>query len=95
MTPNQLCGVLNQRNGAPHEYWRVGTTLDGGGSEWPRMRDGGFMAIGWTELGDLSAIAPTREGKNALRVKMGETFPGPSNVITRKTQEVFSFAINA
>jgi 5-methylcytosine-specific restriction enzyme B len=94
ITPNQLCGALNQRNGAPHEYWRVGTTLDGGGSEWPRMRDGGFMAIGWTELGDLSSIAPTREGRSALRVKMAETFPGPSNVITRKTQEVFSFAIN-
>lgn len=94
MTPNQLSGVLNLRNGAPHEYWRVGTTVEGSGSDWLRMRDGEFMAIGWTELGDLSSLAPTKEGKSALRARMAEKFPGPTNVITRKTQEVFNFVAN-
>ncbi len=93
VTPNQLCSVLNQRNGAPHEYWRVGTTIDGGGSDWARMRDGAFIAIGWSELGDLSALPPTKEGNGALRNQMAERFPGAANVITRKTQEVFNFAV--
>lgn len=93
--PTQLSTVLNQRDGSPHDYWRVGTTAgEGSGSEWPRMRDGGFVAIGWTELGDLSAVEPTQDGKDGLRARMAELFPAAPNVMTRKTQEVFHFVVS-
>jgi 5-methylcytosine-specific restriction protein B len=58
------------------------------------MRDGAFVAIGWSELGDLSTTPATKDGKSALRAQMASAFPGPSNVVTRKTQEVFNFAVN-
>lgn len=95
ITPNQLAAVLNHRDGSPHEYWRIGTSLQGESeTEWPRMRDGGFIAIGWTELGDLSGTTASREAKDALRLRMGELFAAPSNVTSRKTQEVFNFTVN-
>jgi 5-methylcytosine-specific restriction enzyme B len=95
LLPNQLAAVLNHRNSSPHEYWRVGTTTGVGNvSEWPRMCDGGFMAIGWTELGDLSTTAPTKEGKAGLRALMETAFPTAANVTTRKTQELFNFVVN-
>ncbi len=52
---NNLTQVLNERDGNPHEYWRIGTS-DGTEprNRWPLMRDGRFVAAGWSELGDLS-----------------------------------------
>lgn len=35
-------------------FWKVAPGEHGG--EWPRCRDGGFIAIGWGELGDLTGI---------------------------------------
>ena len=56
MTLFELSTVLHRRHGSIHQYWRVGTK-DGLLDEWPRMRDGGFVAIGWEAVGDLSEIA--------------------------------------
>src|SRR6185312_10632164 len=41
---NQLTAALNERNGQPSRYWRVGTRLNGGEGEsiWPPMRDGDY-----------------------------------------------------
>jgi 5-methylcytosine-specific restriction protein B len=94
LSPNQLAAALNYRHGSPHAYWRVGTTDGAGESEWSRMRDGGFMAIGWTELGNLSSLSPTKAEKDALRDRMALAFPQAANVTTRKTQEVFNFVVN-
>jgi 5-methylcytosine-specific restriction enzyme B len=86
--------VLNHRNGAPHSYWRVGTTIDGE-SDWPRMREANFVGIGWTELGDLSEVEPSRESKDKLRARFAEKWPGNAGVITRHTQEIFDFSARA
>ena len=56
---NHLTAVLNERDGNPIKYWRIGTKL-GEGSDaqdvWPDMKAGGYAAIGWAELGDLSSL---------------------------------------
>ncbi len=93
VTPNQLAAVLNQRDGSPHEYWRIGTKSDDL-DEWPRMRDGGFGAIGWPLLGDLSEVPASREGKDALRTRMAELYPRDAGVVTRTNQQVFNFVVN-
>src|SRR5262249_7044846 len=60
---NALGGVLNQRSGAFHRYWRVGTTYGAGGeSQWAVMRDGGFVSIGWRSVvPDLSGMIGQQE----------------------------------
>src|SRR5690606_5330645 len=75
VTLYELGAALYRRNGSPHDYWRVGTT-EGGQSEWERMRDGGFMAIGWSALGDLSGTAHDKASKDGVRERMDQHYPG-------------------
>jgi 5-methylcytosine-specific restriction protein B len=86
--------VLNHRNGAPHGYWRVGTTSNKV-SDWARMREGNFVGIGWTQLGDLSGLESSRDNKDRLRARVAEMWPGDAGTITRNAKEVFDFATRA
>lgn len=89
---SSYASTLNHRNGSPHGYWRVGTSPgEHAPSEWQRMRDGDFIAIGWNELGDLSDTEPTKAGKDHVRALMDKHFPAKKGVVTRKANEVFKF----
>jgi 5-methylcytosine-specific restriction protein B len=75
-----LTRTLNDRDGDPHRYWRVSVNYSGLGQEWinwPAMRDGGFVAIGWEELGDLSEIVSDKAGKEKLRSMMKAHYKDP------------------
>lgn len=84
--------ILNDIHGDPYAYWRIGTTDGDGGDEWPRMRAGGFAAMGWSELGDLSNLEPTQEGKASLRDAFNAKFSVDARLAGRKTQELFNIA---
>jgi 5-methylcytosine-specific restriction protein B len=86
----ELGASLYRRNGTPHNYWRVGTTVDGQ-SEWERMREGGFMAIGWPDLGDLSALEHDRLSKENVRKQLERHYPGHASSMTRAANQVFAF----
>ncbi|MEO7327322.1 MAG: winged helix-turn-helix domain-containing protein [Minicystis sp.] len=86
--------TLHVRNGGPHAYWRVGTTLDDK-SEWPRMQAGGFAAVGWPGLGDLGGVEYTQQGKAQLRAAMEAKYPGAANVVTKATNQLFQFVCHA
>lgn len=88
---NHLTTMLNRRNGRPHRYWRIGTTLHGQESRWAMMRDTGCVAIGWADLGDLSRITYNRESKEQIRAAMKTLYPTTPQMIGRKTQEIFNF----
>ena len=90
---NHLTSVLNERNGQPVRYWRVGTRLGGGEGEfiWPAMRDGAYAAIGWPELGDLSSIATGDQVKDAVRPLLEAQYPTDQKVLSRKAGEVRDF----
>jgi 5-methylcytosine-specific restriction protein B len=90
LTLYELGAALLRRNGTPHDYWRVGTTV-AGQSEWERMRDGGFMAIGWPDLGDLSATEHDRASKDLVRERMAKHYPGQAGTITSGANQVFAF----
>jgi predicted Mrr-cat superfamily restriction endonuclease len=67
--------VLNEMNGRPHRYWRIGTTggyKGKGENVWSFMRDGKYVAIGWTELSDLSDITHDEAGKEEIRKRLGD-----------------------
>jgi hypothetical protein len=56
---NHLTSALNERNGQPVRYWRVGTRLGAGEGEfiWPAMSDGSYAAgITAVELGNRCSI---------------------------------------
>lgn len=90
---NNLTSVLNERNGQPVRYWRVGTRLGGGEGEfiWPAMRDGAYAAIGWPKLGNLSSIATGDQVKDAVRPLLEEQYPSDPKVLSRKAGEIRDF----
>ena len=87
-----LTHILNEKDGEPHEYWRIGTS-DGSKprNRWPLMRDGGFVAIGWPKLGDLSEHATGQGSLPAVKRSMAQEYPGSPQRAGRKGQEVYNF----
>jgi 5-methylcytosine-specific restriction protein B len=88
--------ILNQRDGAFHRYWKVGTTEGSTGeSHWTEMRDGGFVSIGWPEqVPDLSETIGQDKtaAKNRIRDWLLPGNPNNSGVATRKAGEILNFA---
>ena len=96
MPVNRFTSLLNNRYGSPHWYWRVGTS-DGSApaNHWAEMRDGGFVAIGWAELGNLSELTPDKAGKESVRSLLEQRFPGSPQQIGKATRQVFDFVRGA
>ena len=88
--------VLNQRDGAIHRYWRVGTTGgDTGQSYWREMRDGGFASIGWRDqVPDLSDQIGRERGEAKERIKdlLLPAYSNNSIIASRKAGEILNFA---
>jgi 5-methylcytosine-specific restriction protein B len=78
------------RSGGPHKYWRVGTTVDDK-SEWERMRAGGFAAVGWEAIGDLSDISADQAGKQVLRERIERHYPAEASTVTKAANQIFHF----
>jgi predicted Mrr-cat superfamily restriction endonuclease len=75
LNQNTLIAVLDEMNGPPHRYWRIGTTAGykgKGENVWGFMREGNYAAIGWTELDDLSDITPDKAGKEEIRKRLDD-----------------------
>lgn len=93
---SSLLRVLNQRDGAFHRYWKVGTTEgDTGESHWIEMRDGGFVSIGWhDQVPDLSqTIGMERAAsKEQIRTWLAPVYSQNAGVATRKSGEILNFA---
>lgn len=92
---NTLDSVLNERNGPLHRYWKIGTTEgDTGESQWPAMRDGHYVSIGWPEqIPDLSSkIGGDRAATKAqIRDWLLPLYPTNPGVATRKAGEILNF----
>ena len=70
---NQLTRALNERNGSPHSYWRIGTgTGQEPRREWTAMRDGGFVSIGWASVGSLATLDSTMAGRDYVKSRLAE-----------------------
>ena len=70
---HELMAVLDEMNGQPHRYWRIGTTEGGKGeSVWDYMKDGNYVSIGWVELGDLSDITHDEAGKEEIKERLDD-----------------------
>ncbi len=87
---NHLTYVLNTRNGSPTRYWRIGTRLDEKLSIWPAMRNGGYVAIGWRDVGDLRSI-PEDSRRALLQEKLENAYGIDKRVSSRKAGEMLNF----
>lgn len=85
-----LSAALWRRNGPPIRYWRIGTTV-GEVSEWERMRAGGFAALGWSALGDLSELPADQAGKQVIRERLERHYPKEPSSLTKATNQIFNF----
>jgi Mrr N-terminal domain len=94
LTLYELGATLLHRHGTPHAYWRVGTT-EGAHSEWERMRDGGFAAVGWATLGDLTATEHDKVSKDHVRERMQAQYPTQAGTVTSAANQVFAFVTRA
>ena len=88
-----LMWLLYERNREPRNYWRIGTS-DGKQPRkwWEEMRDGGFVAVGWADVGDLSSIAYNQPSKNLVHQKVLMSYPEASQAAGRSAQQLFYFA---
>lgn len=70
---HELMAALDEMNGKPYRYWRIGTTEGGKGeSVWDYMKDGNYVSIGWVELGDLSDITHDEAGKEEIKERLDD-----------------------
>lgn len=88
---NHLTAAINDRDGNPYHYWRIGTRLSETKSIWNMMRDDGCIAIGWSYLGDLSQVPGTKEGKEQIQEGLRAEYGHAPGVLGKMTQQVFNF----
>ena len=94
MTLHDLAATLQERNGGSHRYWRVGTTHETG-SEWDRMRLGGFAAVGWSTTGNLSALPHDQSGRAEIRQRLAATSKSEPSAITKAANQIYNFVAGA
>lgn len=90
---NHLTCAANRRDGEPYRTWRLGTREgDSGQSHWEEMKAGGFAAVGWPHIGDLSDLRYDNASKERLRTMLQASSPTTSpQLIGRETQQLFNF----
>lgn len=89
---NHLTRVLNECNGRPIKYWRVGTRLGETDSIWTEMQQGGFIAIGRKAIGDLSPLIGGKDINLEIRSRLEQHYPTTSPpVMTKKMREFRNF----
>ena len=93
---NHLTAVLNERDGNPIRYWRIGTKLGEGADAqdiWPDMQAGGYAAIGWADLGDLSNLLEGDDPREKINSLFVSEYTYTASVASRKVGEVKNFAM--
>ena len=90
---NQLATILNRRDGEPHGYWRIGTSSgEQTKNMWPLMRDGGCVAIGWSDLGSLETYEKDASSKEKLIELLGERYPAIPQQLGKSAVQILNFA---
>lgn len=90
-----ITAAINELFGSPVSYYRIGTT-DGKTSYWNEMRSGGYVAIGWPKIGDLSDYEG--QDKTIFKARLVEAlakeYPNTPQTIGRVANQIMSFYFN-
>ncbi|MEE4025054.1 AAA family ATPase [Gordonia sp. PKS22-38] len=69
------------------KYWKIAPGE--GGRFWDECREGGYICIGWDEVGDLSLFDAEDDFIAAFTAAFAETYKGNKSAITRKGRELW------
>lgn len=86
-----LYSTLDQQKGLERSYWRIGTTADSTTSYWNIMRESNHVAIGWSEIGDLSEKEVQNKNQIIALLEHEEFYQGDNRLISRKAGEILDF----
>jgi 5-methylcytosine-specific restriction protein B len=93
MPINHLTTILNHHHSMPHGYWRIGISNgEQPRNRWTLMRDGGCVAIGWPDLGDLSELEKDTASKEKLAALLGQRYPADPKAVGRAAGQILNFA---
>jgi 5-methylcytosine-specific restriction enzyme B len=87
-----ILGKIIGERSPHHRYWKVGTTSGSTGeTQWPVMREGAFVSIGWTQfVPDLSARLQDKDLKSHI-AGLIESDYNDSGTAKRKAGEITNF----
>lgn len=75
----------------PHQQRRVVKIAPGENAEfWPECRDGGYVCVGWGDVGDLREFESKEAYRAAFEKAFFETYKGHRATISKKANEVWS-----
>ena len=69
------------------KYWKVAPGAQG--YLWDECRDGGYICVGWDEVGDLSLFTTEDDFKTAFTAAYSETYNNYKSAITQKSKELW------
>ena len=87
---NYVTAAINEIYGSPVNYFRVGTG-DNGNSYWHDMRSNSYVAIGWSELGDLNSYSESKSMKNDIQEQLVKIYKYDNKTASRKAGEIIRF----
>jgi 5-methylcytosine-specific restriction protein B len=88
----ETSACLNRRNGSPFRYWRIGAS-DGTDSRnrWELMQKGGFIAVGWDKLGDLSSLRSGASGQDQLKSMIEAAYEKGGTALGKSASQLWKF----
>jgi len=88
--PVQLSEALNEVDGEPRRWLRIGTTEGSDGdSMWAAMRDGGYVAVGWPAIPALGGVVHDSESKTKLKGLMAVHYPSTPSAVGNAASQLF------
>jgi 5-methylcytosine-specific restriction enzyme B len=95
---NIFTSILTYRDGKVKEYWRIGTSVASKAdkSKWELMKSGNFVAIGWSDIGDLTDLENLKESRDHIKELLQKTgeYKNDNRTASRKAGEIFNFRFN-
>ncbi|TYQ17893.1 UNVERIFIED_CONTAM: 5-methylcytosine-specific restriction protein B [Acetivibrio alkalicellulosi] len=87
---NYVTSAIKEIYGSPVNYFRIGTG-DNGNSYWHDMRSNSYVAIGWSELGDLNTFSERKSIKNDISEQLIKFCKYDNKTASRKAGEIVRF----
>ena len=89
---NQLTNCINDRDGSPYTYWRIGTTAgDAGADLFAEMLKGEHVSIGYEKIGDF--IKLSLDSWQILKDQVQQKYPDKTAAVcTNQAKQAYRFA---
>lgn len=87
---NYVTAAINEIYGSPVNYFRIGTG-DSGNSYWNDMRSNSYVAIGWSDLGDLNSYSESKNVKVDIQEQLVKLYKYDNKTASRKAGEIVRF----